>query len=205
MATIENGQLTGLIGPVVAVRGKKKGILRIAPQKGNSKKRSEKQILSQNRFGAVVTFWKRFDHTSIQKIWKIADEGDRGINLFISINMPAFGTEGQILDPERLHFSAGQLPLPHRFTAVRSPEDPVKITVSWDKDQEPGAGRGDDHLMLIAAKEGSYSALLDTGAERRAGSAVIHLPPGMETAEAVYLSFGSEKRGMYSEDVWFGI
>lgn len=205
MAIFENGQLSGLIGPVVAVRGKKKQIVRSAPSKANSKKRSKKQELNQNRFGAVVTFWNQFKYSLIQKIWKIADEGGRGINPFISTNMPAFGADGQLLDPSRLHFSAGQLPLPHRFTAVRSSEDPVRIMVSWDKDPEPGAGRADDHLMLLAAKEGSYSALLNTGTERRAGSAIIDLPLGMETAEAVYLSFGSEKRGLYSEDVWFGI
>jgi len=74
MALIENGQISGLIGPVVAVRGKKKQILRIAPRKVNSKKRSKKQVMNQNRFGAVVAFWKQFKYTLIQKIWKIADE-----------------------------------------------------------------------------------------------------------------------------------
>ena len=205
MATFENGQISGLIGPVVVVRGKKKQILRIAPGKGNSKKRSKKQVMNQNRFGAVVAFWKQFKYTLIQKIWKIADEGSRGINLFISTNTPAFGAEGQLLDPERLHFTAGQLPLPHRFTAVRNLGDPAKITVSWDNDPEPGAGMADDKLMLLAAKNGNYSALQNTGVDRRTGTAVLNLPEGMESAQAVYLSFGSERRGLYSEDMYFGI
>ena len=205
MATFENGQFSGLIGPVVVVKGKKKQIVRIAPGKGNSKKRSKKQNLNQNRFSAVVSFWNQFHHTPVQKIWKIADEGGRGINPFISANMPAFGTEGQLLDPDRLHFTAGQLPLPHRFTALRNPEDPAKITVSWDNAPEPGAGVADDQLMMLAALDGNYSALLNTGVDRRTGTAVLTLPEGMETAQAVYLSFGSERRGMYSEDMYFGI
>ena len=205
MAIFENGHFSGLIGPVVGIPDKKKQIWRSAPSKGNPKKRSKKQKLNQNRFGAVVTLWKQFRYTPVQKIWKIADEGRRGINLFISVNMPAFGAEGQLLDPGRLHFSAGHLPLPHRFTAVRSLEDPAKIAVSWNNDQQPGAGRSDDRLMLIAAKDGNYSALLNTGVDRRTGTAVLNLPEGMETAQAVYLSFGSEKRGMYSQDVYFEI
>lgn len=204
MAIINQGQLTGLIGPVVAVQGKKQ-ILRSAPRKSDPKKRSKKQKLNQSRFEALVNFWMRFKHTPVQKIWKIADDGGRGINLFIRVNMPAFGAEGQLLDPGRLHFSAGQLPLPHRLRAKRSLEDPAKINVSWDKGREPGSGREDDHLMFLAALDGNYSALLDTTIERRAGSALINLPPGMETAQEVYLSFGSEKREIYSDDMYFGI
>jgi hypothetical protein len=49
------------------------------------------------------------------------------------------------------------------------------------------------------------SALLNTGVERKSGSAVINLPVGMESSQAVYLSFASEKRGLYSEDVYFAI
>ena len=88
---------------------------------------------------------------------------------------------------------------------MRSAEDPAKINVTWDNDPEPGSGRGDDRLMLLAAKDENYSALLNTGIERRSGSAVINLPVGMESSQAVYLSFGSEKRGLYSEDVYFGV
>jgi len=205
MALFENGQITGLIGPVVAVRGKRKQILRAAPRKGNPKKRSAKQKLNQERFAALVAFWTQFKFTPVQKIWKIADEGGRGINLFIRTNMPAFDASGQLVDPGRLHFSAGSLTLSHRFTAVRSAEYPAKIAVSWDNDPEPGSGRGDDRLMLLAAMDGIYSALLNTGIERKAGSAVISLPVGMEISQAVYLSFGSEKRGLYSEDTYFAI
>jgi len=61
----------------------------------------------------------------------------------------------------------------------------------------------DDELMLLAAKDGNYSALLHTGAARKAGTAVVNLPQGMESAQAVYLSFASERRGMYSEDQYF--
>jgi len=85
---------------------KKVQIIRSAPRKRSKNSWSDKQKLNWKRFGAMVTFWKQFKYTPMQKIWKIADEGGRGINLFIKTNMPAFGAEGELLDPSRLHFSA---------------------------------------------------------------------------------------------------
>ena len=59
--------------------------------------------------------------------------------------------------------------------------------------------------MMLEARDGKNSALQNTGVDRRTGIAVVNLPEEMETVQAVYLSFGSEKRGMYSEDMYFGI
>ena len=40
------------------------------------------------------------------------------------------------MEVEKLHFSAGKLPLPHYFTAVKN--NPGEIKVSWDPDRQPG-------------------------------------------------------------------
>ena len=205
MAKFKNGQLTGLIGSVVAVRMKNEQILRSAPRKRSTNSWSDKQKLNWKRFGILIDFWNRFRFTKVQKIWKMADEGGRGINLFIKTNLPAFGPEGELVEPSRLHFSAGKLPLPHSFNAVRNIEDPSKIEVSWDNNPEPGPRRADDELVVMTSKDGYYSGPVSTGVWRRAGSATIQLSPELETAQAVYLSFASEKRGMYSEDRYFGI
>lgn len=205
MAKFKNGQITGLIGGIVAIPGKEEQILRSAPRKRSKKSWSGKQKLIRSRFGMLTEFWNRFRFKPVQKIWKIADEGKRGINLFISVNSPAFGPLGELIDQGRLHFSAGKLPLPHRLTAKRSESDPAKIEVSWDHDPEPGAGRADDVLRMMVSKEGKYSGPVDTGVWRRSGSALVQLPAGMETAEAVWLSFASDRREMYSQDQYFSI
>ena len=205
MAKFKNGQISGLIGGIVAIPGKEEQILRSAPRKRSKNSWTDSQNQVRSRFALLVEFWKQFKSTPVQKIWKVADKGKRGINLFIHTNSPAFGALGELIDQCNLHFSAGELPLPHRFTAKRSEEYPAKIEVSWDHDPEPGTGMQDDELRMMASKEGKYSVPVNTGVWRRAGSAEIQLPAGMETAEAVWLSFGSERRKMYSEDQYFQI
>lgn len=200
---LNGGQLSGMIGGLVAVRAKDMQILRSAPRSRSVW--SERQKQTWERWRALTDFWNRFRFTPLQKIWKIADKGQRGINLFIKTNMPAFGPEGALVDPERLHFSAGRLPLPHTFTAVRSAEDLEKIEVTWNNTPVPGGSRPDDELMMMVAGNDNFTGPIATGFIRRAGTAVIQLPEGMETADAVYLSFASDKRKMYSPDQYFEI
>jgi hypothetical protein len=203
MAILKNGgQLSGLMGGIVAVKGKDMQILRSAPRSRSVW--SEKQIQTWNRFRALTEFWNRYRFTAVQNIWKIADKGQRGINLFIKTNMPAFDPDGVLVDPERLHFSAGRLPLPHNFMAVRSAENHEKIEVSWDIAPAQGGARSDDELMMIIAVNGNFKGPVATGFMRKAGTAVIQ-SEDLGTAVAVYLSFASDKRKMYSWDQYFAL
>jgi hypothetical protein len=201
MAKIINGQLSGLLGALVAVRTKNGAVLRSAPRE--RRKWSFKQHQTWKRFTALTDLWNTFKYYPLQTIWKIADRGGRGINLFIQTNMPAFGTEGELMEVGKLHFSAGKLPLPHYLTAVKG--DPGEINVSWDPAPQPGEGRGDDLLVMQFVKEKVFSKQLNTAVQRKMGSAVLTLPPGFENSGGVYLSFANEKREMYSEDQYFEI
>lgn len=200
MAILKNGALSGMIGNLVAVRVKDMQIIRMAPRSRSVW--SDKQKQTWKRFGALTDFWNVFRYTQVQKIWKISDKGSRGINLFIKTNMPAFGPEGELINPERLHFSAGRLPLPYRFTAVRNPQDPDMIVVTWDNTTPSEAALPDDELRMMIAGNGIFTGPVSTGFLRKAGTAVIQSVE-LATAEAVYLSFASDKRKMYSEDQYF--
>ena len=200
MAIIKNGGLSGMIGNLVAVRAKDMQILRIRPRSRSVWSGKQKQVWK--RFRALTDFWNQFRYTPVQQIWKIADKGLRGINLFIKTNMPAFDPEGVVIDPDKLHFSAGRLPLPHRFIASRTLGDSDKIDVTWDNTQAPGAGRSDDELMMMIANDGVFTGPLSTGFLRKAGTALIQ-SEALATAQAVYLSFASDKRKMYSADQYF--
>ena len=202
MAKVINGALSGVLGNLVAVKAKDMQIIRIRPRSRSVW--SDKQKQSWKRFKTLTDFWNQFMYSPVQKIWKIADKGQRGINLFIKTNMPAFGPEGELIDPDKLHFSAGKLPLPHRFSAVRTAGNPEKIDVTWDKTEAPGAGSSDDELRMVIANDGKFTGPLSTGFFRKAGVAVIQ-SAGLETAQAVYLSFASDKRKMYSADQYFGL
>ena len=197
------GVLSGMIGNVVVVNNKNGSVyLRKAPRK---RKFSEKQKANWKRFSAVSAFWKQFNNSRVQQIWKVAEDGRRGINLFINANATAFDTEGEITDPDRLHFSGGKLPLPHKLMTARSAGDPQQIEVTWQNDAGTGLARADDELMIMIAHEGDFTGPLPTGEIRRKESALVRLPEVTGTIQGIYLFFASEKRKLYSGDQYFGI
>jgi hypothetical protein len=203
MAILKNGQISGLVGSVVGAPTNGVQVLRSAPRKRSKKSWSPKQVQSRGRFSALVEYWNRFRFIEIQQVWKLADKGKRGINLFISINAGAFDVTGELTDPSRLHFSTGSLPLPFLISVERSLSDPSKVEIGWDNSPEPGPARSDDELQMLAWKDDQYSRLTHTGVKRKAGSAVVQLPAGFETAQAVWISFGSVKKNIYSDDIRF--
>jgi len=194
------GILSGMVGNVVVVNYRNgKVVLRSAPRK---RKFTELQKQNWKRFGALTSFWGQFDSSPVQQIWQVAEEGRRGINLFINANSPAFNPEGIPEDISRLHFSAGKLPLPYKMTAQRAADDPNRVEVAWI-DDEHGLAYSDDQLMMMAAHEGKFTGPVATGALRKHESAVIQLPLVTGTVEGIYLFFASEKRKLYSPDQYF--
>ncbi len=204
MAIIKGGgALTGLVGNVVVVKYKDgRTILRTRPR---DRKYSDKQKQNWKRFSAVSSFWSQFQWSPVQQIWNVAEEGRRGNNLFINANAPAFSIEGVIEDMERLHFSAGRLPLPHHLTAQREPGDPQKVDVNWQDDSEIPVAASDDELMMMVSHDGKFSGPVATGAKRKQQSAVVTLPTVSGTIDAIWLFFASEKRKLYSPDQYFRI
>ena len=195
--------LSGLVGNLVFYSYKGVPCVRTRPLNRSKNSWSEKQLLARKRFTALKAFWKRFTHTPVKGIWNSAEKGKRGDNLFVKVNMPAFGYDGTLIDQEQIHFSAGQLPLPFGLTAARSQVDPNKAEVSWQ--DEPGNKRAwsDDKLMMMASYDGNFTGPLDTGAVRKQESALIDLPPVSGTIDSIWLFFASEDRKLYSPDQYF--
>lgn len=197
------GVLTGMVGNVVIVTSKSgKVYLRSAPKKRNKNGWTDPQKQNWTRFSAVSSFWKKFAGSPIQQIWKLAEEGKRGINLFINANASAFGLNGELLNLQRVHLSAGKLALPHKLKAERSSDDPLKVEVSWQYDDEKGLVRSDDILMLMTTQNGEFTGPVSTGVMRRKGSAILDIP---KDVNGIYLFFASEKRKMYSDDLFFAL
>jgi len=197
------GNLSGLVGNVVFYSYNGETYFRSVQRKRSKNSWSESQVLHRQRFGAVKAFWGRFDYSPIQGIWKVAEKGKRGDNLFVKINMPAFGPDGALIDPERLHFSVGQLPLPFKFAAVRSLDDPMKVKVTWQDNPGSSLAGSADELMMVAAHGEEFTGPVATGALRKQNSALIDLAALTGTIEGIYLFFAAEKRKMYSSDQYF--
>jgi hypothetical protein len=204
MAKNKRGYLSGMLGNVVTYSYNGVEYYRSRPKRRAKGSWTEKQKTNRKRFSVLSDFWSRFGTTLIEQIWKVAVEGKRGINLFISTNSPAFGPDGALVDLKRIHFSAGKLPLPHKLSAERSLSDPEKAEVTWQDDSGSGLALPDDELIIMIAYDRKFSARpIATGFMRKAESAVISLPSGIGTAEGIYLFFASNERKLYSPDEYF--
>ena len=85
------------------------------------------------------------------------------------------------------------------------PGDPDKVEVTWQYDDTERIASSHDELMMMISNDDKFTVPIKTGALRKQESAVIQLPSGIGTVNGIYLFFGSEKRKLYSPDMYFGI
>ena len=205
MGKIKGGKLSGAAGNMVFFSYNDAEYFRVKPRQRAKKSWSERQVLNRKRFSALAAFWRQFRFTPVKQIWQVAEEGRKSNCLFLETNSPAFGPDGALADPEWLHFSAGQLPLANRLTASRLAGDPEKVEVTWQYDPNKGSAMPEDELMMMVSNDGKFLGPIATGAIRRRATAVIQLPTVTGTIQGIYLFFGSDKRKLYSPDIYFGI
>jgi hypothetical protein len=205
MGKIVGGNIVGGVGNLVFYSYNENNYVRTAPGKRSKNSWTEKQKRNWNRFSALIAFWRQFRFGPIKQIWQVAEEGKKCNCLFYETNASAFGPDGALIDKERLHFSAGKLALPHLFTASRVRGDPDKVEVAWQYDEGSGNAWPDDELMMMVSNDGKFIGPIATGAIRRQETAVVQLPAVTGTIQGIYLFFGSEKRKLYSPDIYFGI
>jgi len=179
--------------------------VRMAPSRRKKSSWSPKQQAQRKRFSAIYEFWGQYNRTQIEQIWKLAAEKMHAINYYMKVNMPAFGPEGELMDLDRLHFSAGKLPLPHLLNAERMPGDPGKIEVTWQDDSGNAHAHSNDELWMMIAHEGKFAGPIETGFVRKSGSAVIEIPVGLGEVQGIFLFFASKERFLYSTDQYFKI
>jgi hypothetical protein len=59
--------------------------------------------------------------------------------------------------------------------------------------------------MKMISNDDQFTGPIKTGALRKQETAVVQLPAVTGTIHGIYLFFGSEKRKLYSPDMYFGI
>ncbi len=205
MGKVIGGQLSGAVGSMVFYSYNDTEYVRMNPGKRSKNSWSERQVLNRQRFSALAAFWRQFRYSQISLIWKAAANGRAANTLFLSASSAAFGPDGALVDPGRLHFSAGSLPQVHKLIANRSAADPEKVEVTWQYDPQMGLAHSDDELMMMVSNDGKFPGPFKTGALRKQESALIQLPEVTGAIQGIYLFWGSEKRKMWSVDIYFGI
>jgi hypothetical protein len=207
MARIKGGIGTGYSGKAGGVIFSEwKGIPVMRAAFSRSKNSwSEKQVMHRQRFKAINDYCRKYKYTLIPQIWNLAAENGHGYNLFVKANTPAFALNGELVETEKLHFSAGKLPVPRQFSAKRSDSDPSKVEVSWINDENLPQDYASDVLMMVCAYPGRFTDPIATGAQRRQEGALIDLPADYQNVTGIWLFFVASKKESYSPDQYFRI
>jgi len=200
-----NGSISGMIGPVVFFKLNGKLYARKAPTQRAKNSWSNNQVLYRKKVSKLAAFWKQAIPVPMRQVWNLATEEMTGYNLFLKTNLPAFSPDGMEIDPEWLHLSAGNLPLPHKLKACLVEGDPGQIEVTWQDDSGIGLAFPTDVMMMVIAHEGKYTAPIATGAVRKQEKVVIQVPTGTGSVKGIYLSFAAKERMLYSPDQYFGL
>ena len=128
-----------------------------------------------------------------------------GYALFVKTNLPAYATDGSLIDARELKLSMGHLALPQGFKAERkAPGEPL-ITVSWENKSQPKGERLEDELMVISFTGDAFTDAMDTGIRRKDLGGEFALPPINVPITHLYLFFASKDRKEYSESECFGV
>jgi len=191
MGKIVGSNIVGGVGNLVFYSYNGNNYVRMAPGKRSKNSWSEKQKTNWKRFSALIALWRQFRFGPVKEIWRVAEEGKKCNCLFYEANAAAFGPDGTLLEKQRLHFSAGKLPLPHFLMANRVPGDPDKVEVTWQYDEGNRMAWFDDELMMMVSNDDKFTGPIKTGALRKQETAVIQLPSVNGTINGIYLFFGS--------------
>jgi hypothetical protein len=199
------GAISGMVGPVVFYTIKGKTFVRSAIKERQKDSWSPEQVIYRQKVSKTAAFWKSLAKNPIRETYNLAAENMSGYNLFLKTNLPAFGGDGTQMDLERLHLSAGTLPLPLQLKAVAVEGDPTKWKVSWKDDSGIGLSQSIDKLVVVFAQDGKFSHPVSTGVLRNQESAIIPFPESAGIVQGMYLSFASVERVLYSVDQYFGV
>jgi hypothetical protein len=205
MAKFKGSDISGMVGPLVFLKLRGQGVIRMAPGKRSKNAWSDAQKKYRMKVSKLAFFWSKTISKQLHLIFSMGAENMSAYNLFLKTNLGAFSDDGTQIDFERMHLSVGKLPLPHKMRAQRVAGDPEKVEASWIDDSEGRYADAKDELMMVVAYEGKFSAPIATGAYRSQETAVIQLPAVSGTVQGIYLSFASRFRERYSPDQWFGL
>lgn len=196
--------VSGKVGNVVFFQLNGESYVR-AVQKRNNESWTPAQQQHRQRFSQASHLWRQIKYSQIPEIWNRGSQKMNGYALFIKANLPAFATDGSLVDARELKFSTGNLALPQEFKAERQNSTEPLIRVTWENKAQPMGERLEDELMVVSSTDGAYTDVLATKISRKTQGGVFELPKLNVAITHVYLFFASRDRRDYSESVCFEI
>lgn len=163
------------------------------------------QQAHRKRFRQASGLWSRIKYSQIPQIWNCGSQKMNGYAMFIKTNLPAFATDGSLVDARELKLSTGRLPMPQEFTAMRKELGKPLIAVTWKNKSQPKGERLEDELMVISSTGDAFTEVLATNIRRKDLGGEFELPAINVSIKYIYLFFGSRDRKEYSESVCFEV
>lgn len=174
-------------------------------QKRQSDSWTPAQQLHRKRMSRVSALWRKIKYSQIPGIWNRANQKMNGYALFVKANMPAFATDGSLVDARELKLATGQLLLPQEFKAQRQQPAQPMVRVTWENKAQPKGERLEDELMVISSTGEAFTDVLATGIRRKDREGIFELPAINVPITHVYLFFASRDRKEYTESACFEV
>lgn len=158
-------------------------------------------LSQQERIASIAIFYKAIGAAGLKDSWQKAEKprGWSGYNLFVQQNMPAFTSEGEIGDFDKLQLTAGSLQLPDEITLRSVPNG--EWILEWSNRTLYPPGEDDDRMQiaLMRCRDRFDVGIPDIGDFRRKdGKAVFRIPEEYKNFAHLFCFFCSEADGRMS-------
>jgi len=203
MARLKDGlNLNGTLGKLVFYQRNGMNYVRTKPAKYRDAK-SESQLLVRGRFAECNRFYSMLNADIFRTAWKVAAKGmgKNAKNLFMQYNSYAFGKDKECVDYDRLHFSAGTLPLPDNLQIKR--HNNHDCIIEWEYNRQKGIGSPTDKLYIVELQKELKVHFHETEIRRSEGKVTFSTFENIEEHTQLYCFWGNEQATSFSESFHF--
>jgi hypothetical protein len=209
MATLKNGILGPMQGPVATVTGYIRlgvPVLRKKPEPNPLKVRSEKQIAANNRFGFAMKFVKPATPFLNVGFSVCRGQGQTAHNIAVSKVLNAIAGENPNFHFKYENIIVSDGTLQKALNPRVEMATPRTLRFSWEEPEKQTYQRSQDQVMLLAYLPDEETAFYTTsGARRTTGQEVLEVCSGQPgQVFETYIAFISDDRKKISRSTYTG-
>lgn len=198
------GEFIGKVGPVIGVNYRGQLILKSIPTK-STKKRSEKQLMNQAKFGVMMNFLSPLQ-TIVNRYFTTSDKTKIGMNIISSYFLKeviSIKNEQFEFAFEKAVFTQGILS--PAFIYSKKVDNNNDVILNWHNNTDNGLAQKDDYLMIIGycVAEGELH-LFSNAAERTDTEVLLQMPPNWHSSVHFWTFWVSSCGKFHSTSLYAG-
>ncbi len=199
------GQFIGKVGPVVGVNYRGQLIIKSIPSK-STKKRSEKQLMTQAKFGMMMNFLAPLQ-SIVNRYFTTSDKTKIGMNIVSSYFLKeviSIQNEQFEFAFEKAVFTQGILS--PAFIYHKQIVNENEVTLNWYDNTDNGLAKKDDNLMIISYCIAVGELRLFANAAKRTDSKVVlQMPPNWHSTLHFWTFWVSPCEKFHSTSIYAGM